>query len=161
MNTAYLLTGGNLGNKKENLRKAKVLIEKICGPVIDTSPVYETAAWGVEYQPSYYNQVLKINTALTPQELLRKLQSIEKKMGRVRTIKYAPRIIDIDILLFGQMVIHNEHLTVPHPQLPYRRFALTPLADVAPNFFHPVLQKTIAQLLVECEDPLPVHKINI
>lgn len=161
MNTTYLLTGGNMGDRLKNLILAKGLIETACGIVTQCSPVYETAAWGMENQASFLNQVLEVHTELTPQDLLRSIHNIENKMGRARTFKYAARIIDIDILFFGQMVYHHSQLTIPHPQLPYRRFALTPMADVAPGFMHPTLKKTIAKLLEECNDPLPVHKIHI
>jgi 2-amino-4-hydroxy-6-hydroxymethyldihydropteridine diphosphokinase len=159
MNEAYLLTGGNMGKRETNLFRAREYIEKTCGKIIQSSFLYETEAWGKKDQPAFLNQALKIATGLTPQGLLQQLLSIEKKIGRVRKEKYDPRIIDIDILLFGNMVIEEPHLRIPHPELPKRRFALVPLAEIAATFIHPVLRKTIVQLLDECEDPLLVKKI--
>lgn len=156
MNQAYLLTGGNMGNRRENLAKAFDYINEECGPVPKASSVYETAAWGKNDQPSFLNQVLEIETALTAPQLLKKILMIEKKLGRVREEKYGPRIIDIDILLFNDEVYQLPMLEIPHPQLQNRRFVLVPLAEIAPHFIHPVLKKTIAELLAICPDKLEV-----
>lgn len=159
MNTAFLLTGGNMGDRAANLALASELIAGQCGEVIAASPIYETAAWGKSDQPSFYNQALAIHTMLSPRQLLRHVLRIEKKMGRIREEKYGPRIIDIDILLYNQEVHRYPLLKLPHPELPNRRFALTPLAAIAPDLVHPVLKKTIAELLAECQDPLPVQLV--
>lgn len=156
MNQAYLLTGGNMGDRRENLSKAFDYINEECGLVINASSIYETAAWGKNDQPSFLNQVVKIETALTPLQLLKTILAIEKKIGRVRLEKYGPRIIDIDILLFNDEVHQLPALKIPHPQLPNRRFVLVPLAEIAPFFMHPVLKKTIAELLAICPDKLEV-----
>ncbi len=160
MNKAYLLIGGNMGDRIGLLKAAKEAIGKDCGSLTGVSSFYETAAWGLEEQPPFLNQALQLQTAMTADVLLEKILDIEGQLGRHRQEKYGPRIIDIDILLFDNQVIQKTNLTVPHPQLQYRRFALTPLAEVAPNLVHPVFNKTIQQLLEECTDPLPVQKIS-
>jgi 2-amino-4-hydroxy-6-hydroxymethyldihydropteridine diphosphokinase len=160
MNKAYLLTGGNLGNRLNNLEEACKLIEEYCGKITNRSSVYETAAWGFEDQPDFYNQALEIATELSPGELMKTILMIEEKMGRRREIKMGPRTIDIDILLFNYEIIHEAHLTIPHERLQERKFALMPLAEIASEFVHPVLRKTIRELLAETPDTLDVHKIE-
>lgn len=160
MNTAFLLTGGNLGNRLQNLQRAYKLIEKNCGHIIRSSSVYKTAAWGFTEQPDFYNQALQLETELSAEKLMRKLLSAEKTMGRKRVVKMGPRIIDIDILLMNDIVLNSSLITIPHPRLAERRFALTPLAEIAPNVIHPVLYKAIKELLAECKDDLPVYKIS-
>lgn len=158
MNTAYLLIGGNLGDRSAYLQQAIHHIQQSCGNIVLSSAIYETAAWGLTDQPSFYNQALAIDTLLTPEELMRTLLSIEETMGRKRTVKLGPRIIDLDILLIDGLVLSTGLLTLPHPALPLRRFALLPLSEIAPGLLHPVLHKTIAELLDECTDPLDVQK---
>ena len=158
MNTAYLLTGGNLGDRHANLLQAKQLVSELCGPVIKASSLYETAAWGLTDQPAFLNQALEITTSLNAKQLMRKILRIEKIMGRVRKEKFGPRIIDIDILFFNDELHDLKFLKIPHPELQNRRFVLTPLAEINPEFRHPVLNKTIAELLEECPDNLEVRK---
>lgn len=160
MNTAYLLTGGNLGNRKQNLGQAARLINIACGKIVALSSIYETAAWGKTEQPSFLNQALKIETVLSARQLLRKILSTEKQMGRVRKEKYGPRIIDIDILLYNDEVHQYPLLQLPHPEMQNRRFALLPLSEIAGTVVHPVLHKTISTLLNECTDPLEVKKYS-
>jgi len=160
MNTAFLLTGGNLGDRLQNLHRAARLIEKDCGSIISASSVYQTAAWGFTQQPDFYNQALAINTTLPPDELMSTLLKIESKIGRERSFKMAPRIIDIDILLMDDLIYQSEKVTIPHPAIAERRFVLTPLAEIAGNIRHPVYNKTIHALLAECKDELTVHKIS-
>jgi 2-amino-4-hydroxy-6-hydroxymethyldihydropteridine diphosphokinase len=160
MNKAYLLTGGNLGDRVQNLANASALIGEKCGTILEASALYETAAWGNTEQPAFLNQALILSTPLLARQLIRKLLKIEKQMGRIREEKYGPRIIDIDILLFNEEKHNYSFLTLPHPEMQNRRFALLPLAEIAPMVIHPVLKKTVAELLAECKDELPVKKYS-
>jgi 2-amino-4-hydroxy-6-hydroxymethyldihydropteridine diphosphokinase len=161
MNQAYLLTGGNLGNRAENLLQAIKLIGERVGSIIASSSVYETAAWGTTNQPDYLNQCLLVETGLDAELLLEKLLDIEKILGRLRQVKYGSRTIDLDILLYNKAIINTKKLSVPHPQMQNRRFVLRPLVEIAPNFVHPVFKKTMVTLLNECNDPLNVKKISV
>lgn len=160
MNDTYLLTGGNMGDRLSNLQLAYERVEKQVGTIIKKSGVYETEAWGKTDQSSFLNQVLLVSTSLSPDELLQTLLAIEQEMGRKRIEKMGPRIIDIDILFYNSYIISSPTLTVPHPQIANRRFVLTPLNEIAPRFVHPVLKKTITQLLQICPDKLEVKKYN-
>ena len=159
MNKAYLLTGGNMGDRQKNLETTYERIEQECGNIVSASSIYETAAWGKKDQPSFLNQVIEIQTGLTPRKLLKKILNIEKQIGRVRKEKYGPRIIDIDILLFNDEIHNYTSLKIPHPEMQNRRFVLVPLAEIAPGIIHPVFKKTIAELLAICPDELAVKKI--
>jgi 2-amino-4-hydroxy-6-hydroxymethyldihydropteridine diphosphokinase len=159
MHKAYLLVGGNVGNRQKYLQEAGEFIGKRAGKVLECSAIYETAAWGKTDQASFLNQVLAIETALTASGLMTELLQIEEKIGRKRGDRYGPRIIDIDILLFDKEVHNSEHIKIPHPEMTRRRFALVPLAEIAPQILHPISGKTIKQLLEECPDSLSVQKI--
>jgi 2-amino-4-hydroxy-6-hydroxymethyldihydropteridine diphosphokinase len=159
MNTSFLLIGGNVGDREKNLLLAAELIQKHAGKVDAQSSVYETAAWGKTDQPDFLNQVLKITTDLSPDDLMKEIFKIEKLMGRERSEKYAPRLVDIDILFFNDEIIKTSLVTIPHPQMQNRRFVLVPLNELAPALIHPVFKKTISELLVECPDKLDVNKI--
>jgi 2-amino-4-hydroxy-6-hydroxymethyldihydropteridine diphosphokinase len=161
MNTAYLLTGGNMGAREENLLLARERIREECGEIIAVSSLYETAAWGKTDQPSFLNQVLQIETKLKPRQLLLKILEIEEQVGRKRKEKYGPRIIDIDILFFNNQVYKSSLLTIPHPEIQNRRFVLVPMAEIAPDFVHPVLKETIIGLLAVSPDQLEVKRMNI
>ncbi len=160
MNNIYLLTGGNLGNRLQNLQKAFTLIDEMAGNVIAKSAIYETTAWGVTNQPSFLNQVLLCTTQFTAEQLLQTILLIEKQMGRERIEKLGPRIIDIDVLFYNDDVIDLPELKVPHPEIANRRFVLQPLHEIAPDYIHPVLKKTIADLLKDCSDPLEVRMLE-
>ncbi len=159
MHIAHLLTGGNSGNREYYLAQARSKISEECGELVAASAIFETAAWGNEMQRSFYNQALEIKTILAPEALLTQVLSIEQSMGRVRKEKYGARTIDIDILFFDDQIINLPQLTVPHPHLHLRRFALQCLNDIAPELLHPQLQKNVRQLLADCADPLEVLKL--
>ncbi len=160
MFTAYLLTGGNLGDRAKNLITAIEHINKYCGVITNISSLYESEAWGNTNQPGFLNQALEIKTTLTARQLMRRILKIEKMMGRVREEKYGPRLIDIDILLYEEEIHDYTLLKLPHPEMQHRKFALLPLAELAPAIKHPVLHKTIKQLLKECKDQLEVKKYS-
>lgn len=159
MNQTYLLIGGNMGNRQENLEVATRRIAANIGEIKQSSAIYETEAWGLEEQPAFLNQVLLVSSTLNAQQVLKQILNIEHDMGRERIQKFGPRIIDIDILFFNRDIIHEPGLNVPHPQLHLRRFTLKPLNDIAPEFRHPELGKTISDLLSTCPDPLTVKKL--
>lgn len=153
---AYLLLGSNLGQRETNLKMARSLIENSGGVILQSSKVYESAAWGKEDQPDFLNQVIKIHTSLNPHALLEKLSWVETSLGRLRKVKWGERIIDIDILFYEDEIVKDKALTLPHPGIPNRRFTLIPLNEIAPTLIHPQLDKTISQLLARCKDKLKV-----
>ncbi len=157
----FLLLGTNLGDRHTNLLVAKQQLEITAGKIICESGIYQTAAWGKTDQPEFFNQVTEVLTERTPHELLEAVLTIEKQMGRQREIKWGPRLIDIDILFYDDIVIKTEKLEVPHPALHKRRFTLAPMAEIAPDFVHPILRKPISVLLSECEDPLSVERLQL
>lgn len=147
-----------MGNSKTQLVKAVRNIEKKIGSLTRLSTLYSTAAWGNTRQPDFLNQVIIVETELTASQTMQIILQIEKQMGRVRTVKNAPRIIDIDILFFNKEIIDQKQLIVPHPQIQNRRFVLVPLNQLSPNLLHPVLKKSVHQLLIHCPDTLNVKK---
>jgi 2-amino-4-hydroxy-6-hydroxymethyldihydropteridine diphosphokinase len=153
----FLLLGTNLGVPLDNLEKAKQLIQENAGDILQSSSIYKTAAWGNMQQPDFYNLVLGIKSTRTPHQLLEEVLAIEILMGRQRLEKWGPRIIDIDILFFHQTISNTAELKLPHPGIPERKFTLKPMTEIAPSFWHPVLQKTVQTLLTECQDSLPVE----
>ncbi len=157
MTGIYLLLGTNLGNKAANLQRAKELLTSHIIVVKKESKIYETAAWGIEEQPSFLNQVIEVDTGKSPERVLSICQLIEEQMGRVRHEKWGERLIDIDILYFGEHPYDKKDLSIPHPGIPERRFTLMPLAEIAPDLMHPILNKTQKELLKECKDELEVN----
>lgn len=153
LQTVYLLLGSNLGNREEILIKAIKLIDEKVGVIISQSNKYETKAWGKVDQPNFLNIAIGITTNMMPLEILEQTQAIEERLGRVRFEKWGARLIDIDIIFYEQEIIHIPHyLHIPHPLVQERTFALVPLAEIAPDFIHPVLQKSISTLLQEMKD---------
>jgi 2-amino-4-hydroxy-6-hydroxymethyldihydropteridine diphosphokinase len=155
----YLLLGSNLGNRNAFLNKAIQQIEQDIAPVIEKSAVYETQSWGKTDLPDYLNQVVMLQTTLSAQDVLDRILTIEIKMGRKREEKWGSRNIDIDILFYGNTIINEPNLIVPHPELHNRRFTLEPLGMLAPDLVHPLLNKTILELKNNLKDDLIVKKI--
>lgn len=160
LHKVYILLGGNVGNRKSFLNKAIAQIKIQCGTVLKQSSIYETAAWGNTQQQAFLNQIIIIKTPLSPDELMQQLLQIENLLGRVRTERYAPRTIDLDILFYNGLIHLSKLVTVPHPAIAERRFVLVPLAEVSPRKQHPVYKKTVSSLLKDCTDGLSVKKIN-
>lgn len=145
--TVYLGLGSNLGDREGNLSKAIEQLGLAGIKVLRESPVYETEPVGYSAQHWFLNMVLETRTSLFPMQLLTRTSKVERALGRVRTIPNGPRTVDIDILLYGNAVVHTEKLEIPHPRMHERRFVLAPLADLAPELRHPAFRKTIRQLL--------------
>jgi 2-amino-4-hydroxy-6-hydroxymethyldihydropteridine diphosphokinase len=152
MNNVFLLLGSNQGDRLALLHQACALLPP--AGVLASSSVYESEPWGFEAEQNFLNQVVQISTNLSPQALLQQAQLVEEKLGRVRTTGsgYTSRPIDVDILFYGSEVVSAPALAIPHPRLHLRRFTLMPLAEIAPDFVHPILKKTMRELLEECED---------
>jgi 2-amino-4-hydroxy-6-hydroxymethyldihydropteridine diphosphokinase len=158
MNDVFLLLGSNLGDREAYLQSAVHHIETDIAPVVKKSAVYETQSWGKTDEPDYLNQVIELQTDLQPVVILQKILAIEKLMGRKREVKWGSRIIDIDILFYGQAIINEPGLQIPHPELHTRMFTLIPISEIAPDFIHPVIRKSIFQLKSELKSDLIVKK---
>lgn len=154
-----LLLGSNLGDRLSNLNEAYNKISESTREILISSSIYETEPWGFRHQNLFLNQVLVVNTDLSPESLLHLLLNIEKELGRKRRQKsFQARIIDIDILFYDDLIISTNKLKIPHPKLHERRFVLEPLNEILPDLIHPVLLKSVARLLKESKDPLLVRK---
>ncbi len=158
--TAFLLLGSNIGQRKANLHRAIQLLEQRIGPIVAKSHLYETEPWGVHDQPHFINQAIALCTSLPPTTLLHTLKTIEREMGRTQTVRWHARLIDIDILLYGDHIIESQELCIPHPGLAQRNFALVPLMEIAATYLHPVLGKTIEELYFGSKDSLEVYRIE-
>ncbi len=155
-NTTYLLLGSNQGDRMKWLQQAVSMLSAQCGTVVQQSGTYQTAAWGITDQPAFLNKVVLLQTTLTPTELLAEIHNIETALGRQRDVKWGQRTLDIDILLYNKEVIQLPNIIIPHPYMQERRFTLIPLAEIAPDYIHPKLKKSISELLENCPDKLDV-----
>lgn len=155
--TAYLLLGSNLGKREKLIADALTLLKVSVGEILQISGIYETAAWGKTDQPSFLNLAVKIETILTPTQLLEAVLKIETDLGRVRHEKWGSRLIDIDVILYGEDIVNEiELLQIPHPEMQNRKFVLLPMAEIASAVIHPVLKKSISELLSNLDDNLSV-----
>lgn len=161
MNDLFLILGSNLGDRLLNLKLVLDLIQSEIGPVELTSGLYETEPWGYSNQGMFLNQVIKLRSNMIPTDLLEKVLMLEQKLGRKRNGEpNSARTIDIDILFYGNFIINTENLTIPHPRLHLRKFVLIPLNEISPGFKHPVMDKSISNLLEICPDNLDVRKYD-
>ncbi|MDZ4822446.1 MAG: 2-amino-4-hydroxy-6-hydroxymethyldihydropteridine diphosphokinase [Flavobacteriales bacterium] len=159
LHRVFLCIGGNLGDRLGHLEDARMFIRFNLGDIVQVSPVYETEPWKMETQDSFLNQVLEISTELSVEKLFSELEELDEFFGRERSAgKYLSRNMDVDILFYDDVVMNEDSVTLPHPRLHLRRFVLTPLNDIAPDFIHPVLKKNTAILLNECNDASLVKK---
>jgi 2-amino-4-hydroxy-6-hydroxymethyldihydropteridine diphosphokinase len=153
MNRIFLSLGSNLGDRRKNLESAVILLEKQAGHIEARSVMYETQPWGFSSDISFYNQAVELYSGKDPSQLLKILHEIESECGRRHmSVRYAPRTVDLDILLFNHCIIRTPDLVLPHPTLHLRRFVLIPLAEIAPHVIHPVLLRSIERLLASCAD---------
>jgi 2-amino-4-hydroxy-6-hydroxymethyldihydropteridine diphosphokinase len=161
MGKAYLLLGGNVGDRKWFLDNAGLQAGRLIGPVERSSSLWETEPWGFTHETPFLNQVIILATTLRPEEIMEKIRHIEQDLGRIRekTVHYAARTIDIDILFYDDLVINQNDLIIPHPRIQERRFVLEPLAEVEPELVHPLTGTTVSELLAACGDRLNVRKV--
>ena len=157
MKGIFLLLGSNLGDRQEHIVKAIALIEKDIGKVIKRSSIYETAAWGIKEQPDFLNMVVEVDSKLSPEAILDQIELIEKTVGRKRIKKWGSRSIDVDILYYSDHIVDTKRLTIPHSRIGERKFTLIPMCEIAPEFIHPVFQKSQLVLLKDCTDDLIVQ----
>ncbi len=167
MKNAYILLGSNIGNRLKYLSQAKELINDQIGNIFQVSTIYETDPWGYSTTHSFLNQAIAIRTSHSPHELLLKAIQIEQEMGRSKVVgqyqevrSYADRTIDIDIIFYDDEIVQTEHLQIPHPRMQERRFVLTPIAELIPNYTHPALKKDVTTLLKECKDELEIYPLK-
>ncbi|MBO7606225.1 MAG: 2-amino-4-hydroxy-6-hydroxymethyldihydropteridine diphosphokinase [Paludibacteraceae bacterium] len=155
MATVFLGIGTNIGNKKKNITDATIIIGSVMGEIRALSSLYETEPWGYESPNTFLNAVIQIETEIEPQKCLDIAKAIEREMGRVHTKEgYEDRIIDIDILFYDDTIYHSGNLTIPHPLIEKRDFVLRPMAEIAPDFRHPISGKTMKNLLHELNKKL-------
>jgi len=164
METCFVLFGSNMGDKNQIFVQACLLINNRCGRIVAQSRAYESEPWGFEADEWFLNRVIVVETELEPEAMLQNLLEIEKELGRVRHPEakgYASRTADLDLLYFGDRIVHSMTLTLPHPRLHLRRFALIPMCEVAPDFVHPVFHLNQKELLEKCPDTCIVKEIPL
>ncbi|MCC5425056.1 2-amino-4-hydroxy-6-hydroxymethyldihydropteridine diphosphokinase [Clostridium botulinum] len=149
MHTAYVAFGSNMGEKESYIKRALEKIEERGIEIIKVSSIYETEPYGVLDQDSFLNGVVKIETNLTPEDLIGELLNIEKQLDRVRERRWGPRTIDLDIIFYDDLIINEKNLVIPHKDMENREFVLKPLCDIDENFIHPVLKKSVRELYDE------------
>lgn len=155
-----ILLGSNIGDRFLALEKAKLLIREGVNNQTIESSIFESEPWGFQDEINFLNQVICLETKLSPHDLLEKLLAIEKEMGRMRSRSgYQSRIIDLDILVYNDLILSDDKLKIPHPRLHERRFTLEPLNELMPDYIHPVLGRTVNELLNDCQDKLIVKKL--
>lgn len=161
MHMVFLGIGGNIGNKQKNFGEVCRIIENNLGKIEMKSSVYETPPWGFKADENFWNQVICIETLLSPQELLAEIRNIEEHFGRERkTDHYSSREMDIDILYYDDDFVENESLVIPHPRIEQRKFVLVPLVEIAPDFKHPLLRLTSIEMLENCKDGSVIKKVD-
>lgn len=163
MHRVFLALGSNLGNRVENMQSAVENIADQIGSIQSIAPLYETEPWGFDSDNWFVNTVIELETVLTPKDILNKCMNIETELGRKRagtTTGYSSRVIDIDILFYGDQIIDLPKLIIPHKHLQDRKFVLTPLNDIAPDFIHPIIKQPIKVLLENCIDKMELVKIE-
>lgn len=156
MNRVCFLLGSNEGDRVATLNQAIKLMEEAGVIIRSRSLLYQTAAWGLTEQPDFLNMAIYAETELTAVDLLQVIGEIEVELGRQREVKWGQRTLDIDIIFFNEDIVNFADLTIPHPHMQDRRFVLMPMAEIVPDWQHPVLHKSVAELLEECPDKLPV-----
>jgi 2-amino-4-hydroxy-6-hydroxymethyldihydropteridine diphosphokinase len=161
MESVFLGLGGNVGDRRDFMKRAVEALSEDGIRVLSRSSLYASEPEGPADQEPYLNAAVEVQTRLAPLELLRHVKDIERRLGRVERGRWAEREIDLDILLYGARTVEEEDLTIPHPGLPGRRFALRPLAEIAPEARHPVLQKTVAELLRDCTDEKRIVRLDV
>ena len=153
MKKIYLGIGSDLGDRMHNLREAVRMIGESAGEVLCSSRIYETDPWGFSSESRFLNMAIEIESIHSPSDLLERILLIEFALGRIRSGKnYSSRVIDIDILFYGDEIISDGTVEIPHPRLHERRFVLVPMSDIAPGLYHPVRKRTIRELLDDCDD---------
>ena len=161
MESVFLGLGGNVGDRRDFMKRAVEALSEDGIRVLSRSSLYDSEPEGPADQEPYLNAAVEAQTSLVPLELLRHVKDIERRLGRVERGRWAEREIDLDILLYGARTVEEKDLTIPHPRLHTRRFALRPLAEIAPEARHPVLQKTAAELLRDCTDEKRVVRLDV
>lgn len=160
MPAVFLSLGSNLGDRIVLLQQVLNALGKDAGKIVNASSWYETEPVGKISQPWFVNCVAQLRTELAPEQMFAACRAIEDRLGRMRTQRWGPRTADIDILFYGGQIIRTPQLTIPHPELLRRRFVLVPLAQLAPDFIHPEIKKTVRQLLNECGDASIVRRLE-